>query len=127
DCHYIVTRSYCLHVILCDGATEPKSGSSTVLTLSHGPVHVASASIEAEGRTVGRLMLVHDMSFIQQRSADTKWYIFYLFVALGAVISLVTVLVAHLSWKGWVAGVRAMVRGGGLVPPLAQDHGTETR
>ena len=79
------------HEISCEGATGLKPGSSTVLTLSHGPVHVASASIEAEGRTVGRLMLVHDMSFIQQRSADTKWYIFYLFVALGAVISLVTV------------------------------------
>ena len=113
------------HEISCEGATGLKPGSSTVLTLSHGPVHVASASIEAEGRTVGRLMLVHDMSFIQQRSADTKWYIFYLFVALGAVISLVTVLVAHLSWKGWVAGVRAMLRGEGLLTPLGQDHGPE--
>ena len=111
--------------ISCEGAAGLKPGSSTVLTLSHGPVHVASASIEAEGRTVGRLMLVHDMSFIQQRSADTKWYIFYLFVALGAVISLVTVLVAHLSWKGWVAGVRAMLRGEGLLTPLGQDHGPE--
>ena len=111
--------------ISCEGAAGLKPGSSLVLTLSRGPVHVASASIDAEGRSVGRLMLVHDMSFVQQRSADTKWYIFYLFVALGAVISLVTVLVAHLSWKGWVAGVRAMLRGEGLLTPLGQEHGPE--
>jgi trehalose 6-phosphate synthase len=62
------------------------------------------------------------MSFIQQRSSDTKWYVFYLFAGLGAVISLVTVLVAHLSWKGWVAGVRAMLKGEGLLTPLTQEQ-----
>ena len=111
--------------ISCEGAASLKPGSSEVFKLSHGLVHVAAASIEAEGRTVGRLMLVHDMGFVQRRSTDTKWYIFYLFVALGAAISLVTVLVAHLSWKGWVAGVRAMLRGEGLLTPLGQDHGPE--
>lgn len=113
--------------ILCDGAASLKPGSSTVLTLSHGPVHVASASVEAEGRSVGRLMLVHEMSFVQRRSADTKWYIFYLFVALGAVISLVTVLVAHLSLKGWVAGVRAMLKAEGLLAPFSHNHAPELR
>ena len=89
---------------------------------------MASASIESKGHSVGRLLLLHDMSFIQQRSSDTKWYVFYLFAGLGAVISLVTVLVAHLSWKGWVAGVRAMLKGEGLLTPLTQEqHAPELR
>jgi trehalose 6-phosphate synthase len=83
---------------------------------------MASASIESKGHSVGRLLLLHDMSFIQQRSSDTKWYVFYLFAGLGAVISLVTVLVAHLSWKGWVAGVRAMLKGEGILTPLTQEQ-----
>lgn len=111
--------------ISCEGAASLKAGAFEVFKLSRGPVHVAAAAIQAEGQPVGRLMLVHDMNFAQQRSTDTKWYIFYFFVALGAVISLVTVLVAHLSWKGWVAGVRAMLRGEGLLTPLGQDHGPE--
>lgn len=111
--------------ISCEGAASLAPGSAEVFKLSHGLVHVAAASIEAEGRTVGRLMLVHDMSFVQRRSADTKWYVFYLFVALGAAISLVTVLVAHLSWKGWVAGVRAMLTGEGLLTLLSQSHSPE--
>jgi len=54
------------------------------------------------------------MSWVERRSNDTRWYLFYLFAVIGVVISLVTVLVAHLSWRGWVAGVRGMLRGEGL-------------
>lgn len=111
--------------ISCEGAASLKAGAFEVFKLSRGPVHVAAAAIQAEGQPVGRLMLVHDMSFVQQRSTDTKWYIFYFFVALGAVISLVTVLVAHLSWRGWVTGVRAMLKGESLLTPPGQDHAPE--
>ena len=114
--------------VTCESTASIKSDSSTVLKLNRGPLHMASASIESKGHSVGRLLLLHDMSFIQQRSSDTKWYVFYLFAGLGAVISLVTVLVAHLSWKGWVAGVRAMLKGEGLLTPLTQEqHAPELR
>jgi trehalose-6-phosphate synthase len=108
--------------VTCESTASLMPDSFTVLKLSHGPLHMASASIESKGHSVGRLLLLHDMSFIQQRSSDTKWYVFYLFAGLGAVISLVTVLVAHLSWKGWVAGVRAMLKGEGLLTPLTQEQ-----
>ena len=65
------------------------------------------ATIQSDGKVQGRLMLVHDMSFVHQRSTDTKWYIFYLFVGLCGVISAVTVMVAQLSWRdGWPASGR---------------------
>ena len=72
-----------------------------------------------------RLMLVHDMSFVHQRSTDTKWYIFYLFVGLAGVISAVTVIVAQLSWRGWVAGVRDMLTKTGLPAEASQAHSAE--
>jgi len=100
--------------IPCDGTSTIKTGQTALLQLSQGAVHVAAVGIEGNGRTLGRLMLVHDMSWVQRRSSDTKWYLFYLFVVIGAVISFVTVLVAHLSWRGWVAGehVQAAASGG---------------
>ena len=114
--------------VTCESTAGLRPDSFTVLKLSRGPLHMASASIESKGHSVGRLLLLHDMSFIQQRSSDTKWYVFYLFAGLGAVISLVTVLVAHLSWKGWVAGVRAMLKGEGILTPLTQEqHAPELR
>ena len=108
--------------VTCESTADLGADSNTVVKLGRGPLHIASASIEKNGRSVGRLMLLHDMSYIQQRSSDTKWYVFYLFAGLGAIISLVTVLVAHLSWKGWLAGVRAMLKGEGLLTPLTQEQ-----
>jgi trehalose 6-phosphate synthase len=119
--------------IPCDGTSTIKAGQTALLQLTQGAVHVAAVGIEGNGRAWGRLMLVHDMSWVERRSSDSKWYLFYLFAVIGVVISLVTVLVAHLSWLGWVAGVRAMLRGEGLVAligdqkpgadlhPVAQD------
>jgi len=108
--------------IPCGGADTIKAGQTAQLHLARGAVHVAAVEIEGSGRTLGRLMLVHDMSWVERRSNDTKWYLFYLFAAIGAVISLVTVLVAHLSWLGWVSGVRAMLRGEGLVALIGNQQ-----
>ncbi|HEX8749477.1 MAG TPA: trehalose-6-phosphate synthase [Nitrospira sp.] len=101
--------------IACNGPGTIEAGRTSLLQLSRGAVHVSAVRIEENGRPLGRLMLVHDMSWLQHRSADTKRYLFYLFVLIGAVSSLVTVLVAHISWRGWISGVRGMLRGEGLI------------
>jgi hypothetical protein len=56
---------------------------------------------------LGRLVLLHDLSFIDRRSQDTRRYLIGLIAALGLVIALITMVVAQLSWRGWVNGVRA--------------------
>ena len=67
---------------------------------------------------LARLILLHDLSFIERRSQDTRRYLIGLIAVLGLVIALVTVVVAQLSWRGWVNGVRALLRGEGLVSPI---------
>lgn len=67
---------------------------------------------------LGRLVLVHDMSFIERRSQDTRRYLIGLIAVLGLVFAVLTVVVAQLSWRGWVHGVRAIMRGEGLLGPL---------
>src|SRR5207244_13135072 len=84
---------------------------SRLVNLQRGPIHVAIHRVESEGTAYGYLMLVHDMSFVQRRSDDTKKYIFYLFAAIGAIVSLVTVVIAEISWRGWVTGLKAVIRG----------------
>jgi len=84
---------------------------SRLVNLQRGPIHVAMHRVESDGTAYGYLMLVHDMSFVQRRSDDTKKYIFYLFAAIGAIVSLVTVVIAEISWRGWVAGLKAVIRG----------------
>ena len=107
--------------VSCAQAAAVKSGPTAVVRLAQGAVHVAAVGLETGGRPLGRLILLHDMSWAERRSSLTKWYLFYLFAGLGVVISLVTVLVAHLSWRGWVHGVRSMLRGEGLIG-LIREH-----
>ena len=89
-------------------------------------------ALVAEGRPAGDLVLLHDMSFVTRRSEETRRYVFALFVGLGVIVSLLTVVIAQLSWRGWEQGMRALLRGEGLlrsanrpdVPefrPLARD------
>src|SRR5438876_5729934 len=92
-----------------------------VVRLRQGPLHVVQKPVYQANDNIGSLMLVHDMSFVERRSADTRRYLIGLFVVLGIVISLVTVFIAHLSWRGWVAGVRALLRGEGIVQPFGQS------
>jgi len=67
---------------------------------------------------MGRLVLLHDMSFIERRSQDTRRYLIGLIATLGLVIAIITVVVAQLTWRGWVNGARALMRGEGLLSPL---------
>jgi len=83
-------------------------------------IYAAASAAQAQAAPVlmGRLVLLHDMSFIERRSQDTRRYLIGLIAALGLVIALITVVVAQLSWRGWVNGVRAIMRGEGLLSPL---------
>jgi trehalose 6-phosphate synthase len=86
-----------------------------LLQSDKGPLLVTVQSMANEAAPGGRLVLVHDISFITRRSEETKRYVFYLFMGLAGVVSLITVVVAQLSWRGWVAGMRALLHGEGLL------------
>jgi trehalose 6-phosphate synthase len=104
----------------CDGLDRFADGDSRLLASDKGPLHVAVEEVRADGETLGRLVIVHDMSFVTRRSDETKRYVFGFLVALGALVSLITVVVAQLSWRGWVQGTKALLRGEGLVRPAGR-------
>jgi len=110
---------------IVDTAKRTGARISGPIPLPSGLVHVAVKPIISPEGTAGYLFLIHDMSFIESRSADTRKYIVFLFVILFLVISFITVLVAHLSWRGWMTGVRALLRGESLVKPLTKESNSE--
>ena len=75
-------------------------------------------ALRAPAVVLARLVMLHDLSFIDRRSQDTRRYLIGLITALGFVIAVITVVVAQLSWRGWVNGARAIMRGEGLLSPL---------
>jgi trehalose-6-phosphate synthase len=113
-----VTWPAALH---CDDLEQFRDPQRRQIDGVHGALHVSIAPVATDGMPGGMLVLVHDMSFIDRRSEETRRYIFYLFVGLGVMISLITVAIAQLSWRGWVNGLRALMRGEGLLRPSAKD------
>lgn len=105
----------------CRVAQRLATGQSEVVHLPEGPLHVGIAPLHG-ALTGGKLLIVHDMSFVVRRSEDTRKYLIWMFTILGIAVALVTVLVAHLSWRGWVAGVRAMLSGEGVLRPFQQPR-----
>src|SRR5690606_31980305 len=102
-------------VLGCSGVTDPRAAR----TLSEDALHVTARPLTRDGQELGQLLIVHDMSFMQRRSADTRFWVIGLFVMAGLVIAGITVLVAQLSLRGWVAGVREMLRDETLRSPAA--------
>lgn len=95
----------------CNAPRAKDGDIQSLVKLPQGSLHVTERPLDLESKHLGKLILVHDMSFIERRSADTKKYVIYLFGLLALIISAITVIVAHLSWRGWVRGVRDILRG----------------
>ncbi|HXF67289.1 MAG TPA: trehalose-6-phosphate synthase [Burkholderiales bacterium] len=111
--------------LACPPADAPER--SRLLQSPKGPLHVAANPLLFEGEKLGELVIVHDMSFVLRRSEDTKKYVYYLFAAIAAVVALITVLIAEISWRGWVAGIKALIAGEGLLRSPEQVRVPELR
>jgi trehalose 6-phosphate synthase len=107
---------------------ERREPRNFVLELPGGALHVSANPIAAEGAMLGELMIVHDMSFAQRRSEDTRKYVLWLFAGIAAVVALITVVIAEISWRGWVAGIKAVLSGDYLLRlPAANVTAPELR
>ncbi|MBL7543358.1 MAG: trehalose-6-phosphate synthase [Bdellovibrionaceae bacterium] len=96
--------------ISCMRSLAHSDTTTRIIKLPQGPIHLAFSPIESDGKKIGQLILVHDLSFAQRRSSDTKKYILYFFSALFFLVSLLTVLIAQLSLRGWMKGIRSLLR-----------------
>ena len=92
-------------------APGERDQKSWVLQLKDGPLHVSANPVSGDAGPLGNLMIVHDMSFVARRSADTKKYVLWLFAGIAAVVALITMVIAEISWRGWVNGIKALLSG----------------
>ncbi|RQP26753.1 trehalose-6-phosphate synthase [Albitalea terrae] len=107
----------------CANASVISQQPEPRLRIDGGPVHVGVHPVNNETGRVADLVLLHDLSFVDRRSLDTRRYLIVLISCLGLVMALITMVVAQLSWRGWVSGVRAIMRGEGLLSPMLAPSG----
>jgi trehalose 6-phosphate synthase len=103
----------------CAALSANPAAADRVLQSARGPLYLAARAVDPAATPGAQLVLVHDMSFLERRSEETRRYLFYFFIALGACVALITVIIAQLSWRGWVQGLRALLRGEGIIRPTA--------
>lgn len=90
----------------CQEAGWGQALRQSMVSLPQGSVHVTESPLQVAGADQGKLILVHDASFIERRSADARKYVLTLFAILAVVMALLTILIAHLSWRGVVSALK---------------------
>jgi trehalose 6-phosphate synthase len=103
----------------CAQAEQAAHNGDAALQIDGGPVHVGVHPVRTDAGPIADLVLLHDLSFVERRSKDTRRYLILLIAVLGAVIAAATVVVAQISLRGWIAGVRGLLRGGTLNRPAS--------
>ena len=79
--------------------------------LRGGSVMVSAIPVEADGRPLGFVVLVNDLSYADRREASAKQFVLGTFGLLALAASIITLLVARLSWRSWSEEIRRLARG----------------
>lgn len=116
----------------CDHAKSQSRLENPQFELTSGPVHVGSHTVATGPSITGQLVLLHDLSFVSRRSEDTRRYLIVFITVLAFTTAVITMVVAQISWRGWVSGMQAILRGEGLLTPMVsspelQPFATEIR
>src|ERR1041385_3153809 len=85
--------------IRCNELDKLSEKSGHLLKSADGPLLVSVQPIVTDSGAAGSLVLVHDMGFVERRREKPRRYLFTFFAGLGALVSLVTVIIAQLSWR----------------------------
>jgi trehalose 6-phosphate synthase len=96
------------------GSTKPEFSRKII---KGGPVMVATfpvttAELADTAAKPGYLMIVHDMSFAEQRSEQTRHYVLWFVFGVSLLAAFITMIVARITFSRWVIGLRDYVRTG---------------
>lgn len=80
--------------------------------LPGGNVHVSAMPVADRDRTLGFVVLVHDLSFVQRRAATMRLFLLITFGFLALAAAAVTLVAARLARRGWSDDLRSGLRSG---------------
>ncbi len=112
------------HVVSGTAGAGRWTAWQSVVSLPGGNVFVSAFPMFEAARPVGFVVLVHDLSFIERREASTRRFLFLVFGFLAAAASVVTIIAARVSWRGWSQELRSFLKGGPQRPefqPILKD------
>jgi trehalose 6-phosphate synthase len=97
------------HEFRCGSIHDRPSG--TTIELPSGRVHLSTVPVASSGRGLGRVLLVHDLSFLDRRATTVRNLFVVAFFVLAFGAAVVMVLAARFAWRGWAIDLRQALRG----------------
>ena len=82
-----------------------------VWKLGEGDVHVSAVPVAPEQGSFGYLVLVHDLAFVERREEHTRNILLFAFSLLALGASVVTIVAARLSWRGFRKELLRFIQG----------------
>ena len=83
----------------------------TIAALPAGSVLVSAVPVLDEGKTLGFVILVHDMSFVERRESATRYFLWLAFGILGISAAVITLFAVRLYWYDWSKKLRLQLKG----------------
>ena len=84
---------------------------AAVYSVPGGQVHATAIPLVEAEQALGFVVLVHDLSFVERREATTRRSLAAAFGFLAFAASVITLVAARLSWRGWSNELRRLIRG----------------
>jgi trehalose 6-phosphate synthase len=104
-----------------------RDGQLRTQATPNGALRVMVRPTPLEAAPNANLILVHNLAFLASRTEESRRYLFYFFLALSASVALITVVIAQISWRGWVSGLRALLHGEGILRRSAKATAPELK
>lgn len=83
----------------------------SLAALPAGSVLVSAVPIVDNDKTLGFVVLVHDMSFVERRENATRNFLLLAFGILGLSAAIITMVAARLYWYNWNKKLRLQLKG----------------
>jgi trehalose 6-phosphate synthase len=112
-------------------AEIPADGQDIIEEPDGGLVHTSIVPLVDEGRLLGHVIVVHDLSFVSRREAAMRRFTLGVFAVVALIASIATVVMRRFNWIGWTRELRRLLplggrtsdggAGGELFAPLLSD------
>ena len=80
-------------------------------SLPGGNVYLSAVPVVRDGTSLGLLLLVHDLSFVERRDSRLRQLLLMVFAGLALCAAAITAIAARLSWRGFRKELRRFILG----------------